>query len=229
MRDLLVDKRVVAPHTQELPGGGTREWKAPPFTATVKCVCKRCNAGWMSDLENAVKPHLAPLIRANPRIVSNRAQAALAAWTYLKVLLFSQWPEPSGVFTERDHHVFAVSRKPPGSARVTVAAYHADTSLAHFTYKAVDLTQPDGAVVDPDVSRAQLATLTINHVVLQLFTHALPVQIDYLPKTEYTNASDAIWPTRLPFAWPTQIMNHAALEEYMRPHGRAVPQSGHVS
>jgi hypothetical protein len=224
MRGLLVDKRVAVAHTQDLGDGETRAWKAPPFTATVRCVCRACNSSWMNDLEHAVKPHLAPLIRAAPRIVSTRAQTVLAAWTYLKVLLFSQWPRSSEVFTDEDHRAFAADRRPPVTARIAIAGYHADESLAHFTYRGVDLTAADGTLLDPANTRAQLATLTINHVVLQVFTHALKSQIDYLPGPPYDEATNAIWPTTMPFVWPTTLMNHAALQELMTPHGVARPR-----
>ena len=44
-----------------------RQWSAKPFKTTVKMVCASCNNGWLSQLESAVKPVIAPLIRGEGR------------------------------------------------------------------------------------------------------------------------------------------------------------------
>src|SRR5262252_5504426 len=43
-----------------------RQWSKPVATSRVWCVCRACNHGWMKDLEDKVKPHLAPLARNGP-------------------------------------------------------------------------------------------------------------------------------------------------------------------
>jgi hypothetical protein len=51
--------------------GGTttpesREIREQFNAATVRRVCRRCNHGWMNELEGAVRPILTPLIRTDP-------------------------------------------------------------------------------------------------------------------------------------------------------------------
>lgn len=59
-----------------------------PFDVTVKDVCAQCNNEWMSHLEDAVKPVLAPMILGHPTTVRETSQAPLALWA-LKTALVS--------------------------------------------------------------------------------------------------------------------------------------------
>jgi hypothetical protein len=46
----------------------------------VKCVCQRCNGGWMKRLEESAKPVLQPILREVPRRLPPADQGTLAAW-----------------------------------------------------------------------------------------------------------------------------------------------------
>ena len=48
--------------------------------------CQRCNNGWMSDLEQAVRPFLEPMIHGQPVDLDSDAQTAVAQW-FLKTFI----------------------------------------------------------------------------------------------------------------------------------------------
>lgn len=50
------------------------------FDRTVRAVCERCNSGWMSRLENSVRPFLAAMLALEPRTLGRQEQKALATW-----------------------------------------------------------------------------------------------------------------------------------------------------
>ncbi len=59
------------------------------------CVCPKCNHGWMKDLEDDVKPHLAVVARIGTAIVpTGSAARLLAAWA-LKTAAVSQELPPN--------------------------------------------------------------------------------------------------------------------------------------
>jgi hypothetical protein len=60
------DQRV--PHSIEPHDAPAKRWNAPPFTATLKDVCRACNQGWMSQIEAEAKKHAEPLISPSPRL-----------------------------------------------------------------------------------------------------------------------------------------------------------------
>lgn len=79
------------PHSIEPHDGPTKRWDAPPFTATVKDVCRECNHNWMSYIEAEAKKHAEPLIRGEEDVLIDvDAQWAISRWAYLKVLVFER-------------------------------------------------------------------------------------------------------------------------------------------
>ena len=57
-----------------------RERRGNPASWTVKSVCRDCNHGWMSTLEESAKPRLLPMIQGHGRTLNNSAQALVASW-----------------------------------------------------------------------------------------------------------------------------------------------------
>lgn len=57
------------------------------ITKKLRVVCQTCNNGWMSRLEDDVKPFLTPLIRGEPIILDLEQQRTLAEWITLKMMV----------------------------------------------------------------------------------------------------------------------------------------------
>lgn len=53
-----------------------------------RSVCRDCNTGWMSRLENALQDYLLPAMRGQPIILTPETQRLAAAWAVEKALLF---------------------------------------------------------------------------------------------------------------------------------------------
>jgi hypothetical protein len=53
----------LVPHVIAWSDGHARGWKAPIFSATLKDVCRVCNNGWMSDIEELSKEFVLPMLR----------------------------------------------------------------------------------------------------------------------------------------------------------------------
>jgi hypothetical protein len=60
--------------------GEMRDWQ-------IKCVCARCNNGWMSRLEDAAKPIMKRLIEGRRTRLSEADKRIIAAWAALKVMI----------------------------------------------------------------------------------------------------------------------------------------------
>jgi hypothetical protein len=53
-----------------------------------RCVCERCNSGWMSTLENATKPILQSMITDSDLVLDYAKQWATAVWTMRTAMVF---------------------------------------------------------------------------------------------------------------------------------------------
>ena len=71
---------------------------------TVRAVCKRCNEGWMSALEQRVRPTLEPLVRGQPCTLDQAAQTTLAEWVALKTMVIEQATRDDAVLAQEDRH-----------------------------------------------------------------------------------------------------------------------------
>jgi len=95
-----------------------------PSTATVRIVCAPCNNGWMSDLEEAVKPILeGPILgRGGVRFTPDQ-ELDLATWACMKTMVFEYfWPDDAQVFTSADRTILRTHGLPPATARIDIAA-----------------------------------------------------------------------------------------------------------
>jgi hypothetical protein len=54
----------------------------------VKAVCRSCNSGWMSGLDNRVQPVLAPFMLDNPSVLTVEKQHILSAWLTMKCMVY---------------------------------------------------------------------------------------------------------------------------------------------
>lgn len=57
------------------------------WTKKIRAVCVSCNNGWMSELENAVRPILTPLIATVPHTLTVDSMHVLAKWIALKIMV----------------------------------------------------------------------------------------------------------------------------------------------
>lgn len=62
--------------------------------ATVK-ICKHCNTGWMSDLEERVKPVLVPLINGTSTVIAAQDRRLLAQWATKTAIALEQDDPPT--------------------------------------------------------------------------------------------------------------------------------------
>jgi hypothetical protein len=146
-----------------------------------RAVCSDCNNGWMSRLEDTVKPFLGPmLINERPVELDAAQQRDLARWAVIKVLLLElsirqQHPrrrqnlgyKPS----ESELAWLMANQDPPPRSRVWLGAFDAQGQAA-VNSQALLLSSDGSSGQDPLFSH--VTTLTIGYVLLQVFS------IDYV-------------------------------------------------
>lgn len=67
------------------------EWSKNDIDDTIKMICKKCNNGWMSLLENEVKSYLTHMIRGNWPISLDKIKCEnLSLWVYKTALILDK-------------------------------------------------------------------------------------------------------------------------------------------
>ena len=105
-----------------------REWTTKKLDGKVKRVCEACNRGWMSDLENAVRPILEPMILGlyGQVSLSPDDQGLVAFWA-VKTAFMTSFLEHERTFTDAAHKELFATRRVPQNGIVWVAAYRGDS------------------------------------------------------------------------------------------------------
>ncbi len=121
---------------------GSRRYSSPPFSSTVKRVCKPCNNGWMSDLEGAAKPLLTPMLTGRSIVLSPSDQATIALWA-VKTALMHQWTNPSGrSIPDVFYHAVYATRRPPVGTGVYLGRAPQNRPVAAYSHGALGIGEP---------------------------------------------------------------------------------------
>ncbi len=89
----------------------------------LKVVCRRCNSGWLSQLENRIQPTLLPLITGERRNLTEGEQALLATWA-AKIAMVAEHFRPIDHGISQDERTWLMNElTPPTKWFVWIAAY----------------------------------------------------------------------------------------------------------
>ncbi len=181
----------------------------------VRHLCNDCNSGWMSDLENKIRPLLGPLMNDLSFRLDPAQQSLIATWGMKTAMVFQCMGVSREWFyskAEREHLRSRLSL--PANTVVWLGRYErSDISLC----EARRLHGPVG--VDPTVLRdGYVTTLAVGRLVMQILTLRLtPAQrgprrdLQARP-SRWDQALIQIWPaTRLIYWPPTLSLNEPTL------------------
>lgn len=102
---------------RDAPEQAARVFHGHSTTRKLKFVCKPCNTGWMSRMETATKPILAPMIRGHAVTLSEVQQRTLTEWLTLKLMVWEQTDPRASLFTRAETDAFARDRAIPAGLR----------------------------------------------------------------------------------------------------------------
>ena len=182
-------------------------WVAPEIDIKVKRVCKSCNNGWMSRLENDVQPILRPMMTASGGTISlsPNDQEVLARWIYKTVLMADfaltpdkyRIPHPTPI-PKSDYSTFYAHRTPPNSAVIWTAGYTGERKIHGTQREQHTLLEKTNQRI-----RLYLITFSVLRAVFQVLG-ALSGILDDLPiRGDPDRGVVRIWPPRnRPIDWP---------------------------
>ena len=187
-------------------GGVARSWNDPRVKVKV---CKGCNNGWMSDLEQRAKPLIASMARGAACHIAPGEARVLAAWAVKAAMLFEYASSRDGLFYQQsDRAHLKENGEPPTGTAVWLGV--AMRSSHHVVYAFGGEQQH--AIPVLGAVRAFNPTIVIGHLALQVLSLRferswLPVEERPQRQTVATNPSSlvSIWPCHLgdeAISWP---------------------------
>jgi len=174
-----------------------------PVNTTVKAVCKKCNNGWMSILEQQAKPYIESMLLGKPTVLDLKGQCLVIEWTTLKMMVWehSQAPE-SIVFTRMETLQFSSTRKIPENIKTWLFRSSDPIMRASIIRGYSALTPVNNGTLNepPDHANTQTALFRIGKLLIYFFHSTLPeLEIGKFRQFD----AKVLWPTaRTLIKWP---------------------------
>jgi hypothetical protein len=143
-------------------------WRSVSFDLTVRRVCRDCNGGWMSRLEEAAKPLLVPLILGGSALLGAEDRQLLATWALLRVIM-AEYIDPTQISAPEAHRrwVFKERKPPRHGVYIWMAGYEGEDSAGF--YRHVPLASHLASNYRPEQVNSYGVTFGIYKLVFQVF------------------------------------------------------------
>ncbi len=197
------------------------------FLRRVKCVCKLCNEGWMSDLEEVAKPFLTAMLKNRNRTLFVIGQRIVATWAYKTALMVRLITMKEADLLRKDlpdeHYKYLFQHgEPPREVTIWLARYIGVDWVTLFRETSHPIAVVDrNNVNDMSVRAIYGETLVIGNLVFQIFGHSCPPATGRLviqPVAGATERLIRIWPPPFDGArvdWPPPVdVDDAGIEEF---------------
>ena len=154
---------------------GARAWEPGGFDVKVRQVCRGCNNGWMSELENYSKSLVSDLATGSRNAeLTHAEQTKLAAWLYkTAIMLALAYPSENRYVPREDYRFFFRHRKPPDGTTIFIAAIapethdRARTQIGWAAPERLDFHRSDGTLMDAHGYRISLSIFSLISQVLR--------------------------------------------------------------
>lgn len=175
--------------------GLRRQWAALAFDTAVNSVCRECNNGWMSRLEESAKPLLQPMIVGGPQHTFDpREQELLAKWAMKTGLMVSLTVGATKIPAAHFDYLFR-SQRPPDNFRIWIARCSRGQPAVFYLFQPFHFEKRTS---DGQTSRSDhyVFTLRLGELVLQGYGRDRPLprfDIEHEPSHPFVTR---IWPRR---------------------------------
>jgi len=192
-------------------------------------VCPTCNGGWMSQLENAAKPVMEPLMLGThlPEQVELDSDSLriLATWATKTAMVMDCSEDTPPLIPQAARTAFFESPSPFKGSRIWFAGFNPD--YGHLTFRhclKVQRASQEGTPTD----RVILATIGLGYLVLQYTTTILQDATLGNPQRRPApnQLCSEIWPAIERSTWPPPLMlDGDIIDDFVVPIG-ARPTAG---
>ena len=164
-------------------------------TRKVRVVCRHCNNGWMSTLEESTIPILTPMIVGDPIKLSPNTQEILAAWA-VKTAMVAEFVSPRGRRVSQEERAWLKDRLvPPENWMVWAAGYNGTSwkNLAIYQHRG---TLQDTRIrgTQTKVDYASATTFGVSHVVFLVLGSSLDGIHQIFQNVENSTGALQLWP-----------------------------------
>lgn len=146
-------------------------FRSKKFEITADTVCRKCNHGWMSDLETWCSPVLTPMITGTAQGLTIDQQALLSQWIVKTAMTWDQSRKPEArTFPVALCRSLWERRLPPAGTMIRLGRYSDGDGDEFIRMMSHALLLPGAATEDVSAMRfeALRTTIRIGHLVMEV-------------------------------------------------------------
>jgi hypothetical protein len=161
----------------------------------VRSVCRPCNNGWMSGLENENKTAIRAMINDDPCWLTEKTQTSLCRWAVMKAMVIESANRQRALFYDSDERTEIKSSSIPTGTlawlgRLSAKAFHAGGTDIWGDVETI-----------PKGFHGSVTTIIMGHLVIQILNGHTPPQFGQTALR--INPKDGAWNVNLVDIWPT--------------------------
>lgn len=194
---------------------GRLDRQGDPRTQKLYIVCKKCNNGWMSALQEAAKPVLVPLIGGNWYALPPQDQTVLSAWATMFTMVY-EWADPKTVAATDDERRFLREfNKSPDHWNVWIGRYEG-TARIDTKHTGIRFSRK-GDDMQSLTCNTQITTFVAGEIVFHLFSSTAEIirEFDLDASYEHELKIRRIWPCQPHAVMPTDKLNAPSVYNVM--------------
>src|SRR5450759_5037390 len=183
----------------------------------LRVVCRNCNNGWMSEIQNIAKPILIPFLKGQwPRITQDD-QYILSVWAAMFSMVF-EFAHPETVGISQDHRTFLKEFKQhktmPKNWFVWIGQFDDQSRNLPIWHRGLGIFKEDTQIPDGITKpmNTQMTLFAAGGIVFLTFSTCVDDEIfstiQYaLRTTEQSFGFRRIWPTSMPHTFINGLLN----------------------
>ena len=183
------------------------------YTKTIRVVCRICNTGWMSGVEELIKPTLIPMLQGQPIDLSPDEQQKLATWITMKMLVMESEAPADRVIQNDGLASFKSYRTIPRGTKIWIAYHDSPEWYAGYGGQALQASlSPDRPFIRGR-KNIQATAFGVGHLfTLTYFTTLTGFEIEF-DEIEKMGVVRRLWPSRATsITWPMRTVSEGDLD-----------------
>lgn len=168
------------------------------ITKKIRVVCRYCNNGWMSALEEKVKPTIVSLLAGSSFKLDREQISSLAFWATVKAIVGEHAEDKMTLTPSNERYQIYKSQSIPDYFRVYIGLHSSETKSAYSRHSAIVSLAKDG-INPPDLPMDVCRNIqTVTFLVGSLVLHVVAVRVVGF------RIDEVLDPKFLTKLWPTE-------------------------
>jgi hypothetical protein len=184
-----------------------------PHVTKLRVVCKTCNNGWMSRLQEEAKPILVPMLTGQTTVLPQIRQRIIARWVAMSVATGEYFNPDLAAVSQAERDFLRLKRRAPSTWRIWVGHYKREDWVGLWVHHSIPISDKKHVIQFFDDGRPRPNTQATTFVVGQIYFTVISSAIVGIPG-QYEFADRArrrlfeIWPYRgKPLQWPLPLLS----------------------